>query len=431
MTRVAVLFDRFCLGGRETYVAEVIAELRERTGLKCGLISKQIVDWRATEVFHYKIDIGSEGHFFYQNAGVRKVFEALEPQLLWAQHCELIEGLVLSSWYDIPLLPTFHTPFKKGTTWNDPVLNLGVAFAVNRCPLVAGVSDEILRSLAHLGVDDSKLRLLPNRVQIIGERGERPASPYVRVVALARLAKRDHIRAAVRFFHALRSVRPTAQMSIYCGEKWQYDNCRRGDILSKLAVAGRTLGRKWLAKNYWCLRDLPAITFCPQTEDARAVIRDADVVLGMGRVLLEALSLGKIAILVGYQDVIGRVSMTNFQQLRSTNLSGREMAPLLITEVVAQTVESLRARYCTPPSILREIDLSVHWEDYAGIFAEVVEKWKSNELNQSLSAVDVFRKNCLDNCKMSTDYWLRIANNKELEMYRKLNDLSSAPPIVC
>ncbi len=160
MKNIAVLFDSFLMGGRETYVVEILDELNKRIELTCGLIAKKISLSQVADAFDYKVETGTI------DANLTRFIENLKPELIWVQHSEFLHAIGISKFYGIPILPTFHTPFKKGTIWNDPVLMMGSALVINRSPLIAGVSNEILRTLMHLGVEESKLRLLPNRVRV-------------------------------------------------------------------------------------------------------------------------------------------------------------------------------------------------------------------------------------------------------------------------
>lgn len=433
---LAVLFDNFTVGGRETYVSEIVCEFKRRLDLRCGLIAQSIVGSAQADIFDHLFETGAREFGFKENPAWEDFFNRLGPNLIWAQHSEFVNGLALSDRYHVPLLPTFHTPFKEGTVWDDPVLSLGTALVIERCPLLAGVSNEILRSLVELGADKTKLRLLPNRVRM----PEGPvSSPNVgiarssgygpQVVLLTRPRKYGHIRAAMSFFHALRKRLPYARMAIYCGSDGGDAKLRPNDALSKFKLAKRLVGGRWLAKNLWFLRDLSSIDFHALTDDARSVIRHADIVLGMGRALLEGLSLGKISILIGYQRAIEIVSSENFDRLRFTNLSGRSIEPSPLEKIVTEAIEGLRANYRTPLNILNEIDLSAHWRSYASVFSETVEKWKSSQRGFP-NSMDVLNYSS-DAIKLrSFDRLLSIANDREIDAFRKLKNLSSKPLLI-
>ncbi len=182
-------------------------------------------------------------------------------------------------------------------------------------------------------------------------------------------------------------------------------------------------GRRWLARNLWFLKD---IDFYPPTEDARSVIKNADIVVGMGRVVLEALSMGKITVLAGYRDVIGIVSRANFHQYRLTNFSGREIEPTPIQSIVSDTLDQLSKEHLTPSEIIDHIDISQHWLSYARAFNDVTESWTSHAGQCFSDLPKSFCKLLYDGGRVPIEELLGIASEIELEIYQKLRAMSLA-----
>lgn len=77
-----------------------------------------------------------------------------------------------------------------------------------------------------------------------------------------------------------------------------------------------------VAKHYKCRLAVVGMNF-NQVEDPVPHIKSADIVIGMGRTVLEGISAGKLGIVHGRWGTGGVVSESNFEELRKCNFSGR------------------------------------------------------------------------------------------------------------
>lgn len=77
-----------------------------------------------------------------------------------------------------------------------------------------------------------------------------------------------------------------------------------------------------VAKHYKVKLAAIGQNFAP-TQDPMTAIESSDIVIGMGRSVLEGLSAGRPSIVFGRWGYGGLIALGNFEQLRSTNFSGR------------------------------------------------------------------------------------------------------------
>lgn len=78
------------------------------------------------------------------------------------------------------------------------------------------------------------------------------------------------------------------------------------------------------------------VKFLGKITNIKEVIKNSDVILGLDRVILEALAMKKIAIILGYENMKGIVSITNIEQAIAENFSGYNLENKKIEEVVKE-----------------------------------------------------------------------------------------------
>ncbi len=316
--KIVVATNNFWLGGRETYIDTWLAQLGEPAALLASVTDKH-VPW--LNRFEEIVECGTEGYGKRWASWLERGGELIRrttPSLIWAHHYEVLPAWLLSRIHGIPLLTSFHGPLIGANRSNDLMQALGMTLAIHRGGIVTGVSEEILdgiRSL-HANVD---ARLLPNTITL----GAMPPPPVRfpprRFVLLTRRDKLEHIREAALFF--ARYARRVAGCTLVIADgELNY----AGTTVRSIRAAFRQLGARWsFGQGLAFVRTMPRIHFIGWTADARAEIRKSDVVMGMGRVILEAIAECRPAILTGYRDIHGLVTAENFDQFQTTNFSGR------------------------------------------------------------------------------------------------------------
>jgi hypothetical protein len=293
--------------------------------------------------------------------------------VIWAHHFDLLPAWLLSRWARIPLLTTFHGPFAGTAARNSLWDALGMTLAIHRGDALSGVSPEVLDSIADFGVD--KPHLLENTVSPLDTAPPPTRWPPTRWLVAARSDKVGHLRAATSLFALFRRSVPAAVMKIVAAAS-SSDVVPAGTTLASVERALRVLGARWCFSQRWPLwRALLAIRWLGYAEDVRSCAREADIVVGMGRVVLEGLAEQRPCVLVGYDDVHGLVTPENWVEWRASNLSGRGITRqdpgIVVKSLLISTRPSLPSVRDSAPRpaaerlarLVSSVKLTAHHED--------------------------------------------------------------------
>lgn len=350
---VLIAINNWWVGGRETYVSTMLDELKWRATLIASLVQK---DAPGLDRFERVEECGAGP---YGQRWQSWLARDVKAPVLWAHHYELLPAWLLSRLHGIPMLTTFHGPLIGDARGNDLMQALGMTLALHRGDGVSGVSEECLDGLRALAPEVTP-HLLPNAVAFPAAPPAPPTLPPRRFVMITRRGKLEHIRQAALLFAAYARQVRGCRLVVADGETNMPEK-----HAGTMRAAMRQLGARWaLQQGAGFLRSVPKIDFIGWTADSQRHIREADAVLGMGRVVLEGMAEGRIAVLVGYNAVHGVVTPERFETMRRTNFSGRGLARRTHEEVAQELLaasahpapESISARHWAPrfAEVLRE-----------------------------------------------------------------------------
>jgi hypothetical protein len=100
-------------------------------------------------------------------------------------------------------------------------------------------------------------------------------------------------------------------------------------LKGRFLAASGLLGLSWcFSKGFKFLFPLLATRVVPATYPLDPFFQKAELVLGMGRVVVEGLAWGKKCVLIGYERAIDLVDADNFSSLAESNFSGRQCVAL-------------------------------------------------------------------------------------------------------
>ena len=360
-TNILVTTDNFWIGGRETFLLSNLELLRRRDQVRVRLLANDVVTCDALKVFdEVKSLRGSRSNSLkgWLAEGIR-VMQSESLDLIWAQHYQLLSAWILSVQIDVPLLVTFHGPLLGPGAPTTVEEALGAAIAIHRGGILSAVSHEIAEQLFALGAPSDRVRILPNKVpveELEEVHTTRRQQRELRLVMLTRPQKLGHIRAGAEFLHAVRRSGYRARLTVYSGYV-RVDGGAKDREGRHEFVAARRLGRKWLMRNPKLWSVLRDIEFCPPTDDPARVIADADIVVGMGRVVLEGLAARRPTVLIGYEKAVGVVSGENFDKYGFSNFSGRGLRGDLMEDIAAIAVDALSMRSADREYLCRLVDI--------------------------------------------------------------------------
>jgi glycosyltransferase involved in cell wall biosynthesis len=339
MRHILVAMNNFWVGGRETFVETCLAALRPR-GVTADLLCTTLQDGgRHTSIFGQAVQCSAADESQRCRAWLeegRRLVERRRPDLVWAHHFDLLPAWLVARTHQVPLLTTFHGPLTSGTRPNDLFQALGMTLAIHQGDAVSGVSQEVLGDLDALGAR-RPVRLVPNAVEPPASPASPGRWPPRRLLLVSRSEKLEHLRAVVRFFAAYRQRKPGARLRIVAGSS-PSEAPARGTIGS-MQQGLLKLGGRWCRAEGWTvLASLPYIEWAGYSATPRELMRESDLVFGMGRVVLEALAEQRPAFLVGYEHLHGLVTSASFERQRRANLSGRGEAPVTPAEACSEVL---------------------------------------------------------------------------------------------
>jgi hypothetical protein len=329
---ILITTNNFWVGGRETYIANYLGFLK-RQGFTASLITSSIYKNTPETLFFDNIIVCGTNEYSlrWRNwlINYEKYIHHLKPSLIWAHHFDLFPAWLISRLYQIPLLTTFHGPLIGVDRPNDPIQALGMTLSIHRGDAISGVSKEIVSGIERLKQGIKKVHLIPNSVELSSAAWRSlDISKPKNFLLITRPDKLEHSRTALLFFNTYRKKVNGCSLTIAGGstpnDTGDNDRNEVFNLVSKVKFAIKYLGGKWIyEQGPHFLRSLVRTNFSGYIAYPRDFIRKSDVVLGMGRVLLEGLAEGKPSVLIGYDNICGLVSPESFEKYRWSNFSGR------------------------------------------------------------------------------------------------------------
>jgi glycosyltransferase involved in cell wall biosynthesis len=234
---------------------------------------------------------------------ISRIIRREKIDLLHVNHGKaLVLGAVLSRMHKVPLVYTIN-----GVTPRE-LPGLLKNFWFRRVSRVIAVSEE---SAAHFL---SRVRFPAQRVVICRngvdfahfQSAVKAADGHLRLLYLSRLDrdKRRAVDAVMEAAARVFSARPQLRLCILG------DGRQMGKIERKARAINAGLGRDIITVHGWA-------------DDPLAYFAAADVVLGVGRCVLEAIAAGRPVLVVGNERIGGWVTAANFPALQKANFSGR------------------------------------------------------------------------------------------------------------
>lgn len=107
---------------------------------------------------------------------------------------------------------------------------------------------------------------------------------------------------------------------------------------AKLTIVGDGNYKEEIQKEIEDIKE--AVQFLGQRNDVIEIISNHDIVLGLDRCILEAISMKKIPLISGYDDIKGIIASDIIEKASDNNFSGRNLNNYTISEVIQQ-IESL------------------------------------------------------------------------------------------
>ena len=119
------------------------------------------------------------------------------------------------------------------------------------------------------------------------------------MLLLTRYEKLQHIRSAVELAGRWRRLSASSSWRSIVSRQVSHDI--DASVSRRFLFASEILGRRWVAQGLDRVTGALLTRFEPSTEKPEEKVVESDIVLGMGRALLEGLAAGRPSVLVGYE----------------------------------------------------------------------------------------------------------------------------------
>lgn len=307
VNRALLLCPSIRQGGMETYVRTEVNELTKQGYRVCiysfGECNKEIFAGnQKLNIVEGFTNPNSPDSFLLNFSKLKELFAKEPYQLIHAHdHHSLLLSSCLASILEVPLLVTFHSTFsflEKKDPFELFLHQLIISKVINKALLL---SEEMEKKifLQYSQIDKTIFRnpiCVPDPLPV----PHTFASEQKKILIVSRLDK-DKKKSVETALQVMREIFPK----------------------SFIYVAGEGMARQELEKSILPEDDNCRISFLGYKNDLKELYGLTDIVVGMGRVILEGLSYGKISILSGYEGVVGVVTPQNYDSFKSSNFSGR------------------------------------------------------------------------------------------------------------
>ena len=392
MSRILATVNQYRLGGTETYLASAARGLAAR-GLRCDLMTSQLLEAAPHLDAFAQVSVAGDGS---RTRILEQWMTALGETLarrsfraVWSHHFDLLPIWAATRLHELSLLSTFHGPLTGASRPNPPIQALGMTLAIHRGEAVSCVSEEAALAVRGLRPDPPLLSVIPNRVEIGPRPARAPELPPRRFLLVARPQKLAHLRAALSIFRDATRWRRGCTLTVLAAEE-RLEAGETGSLLARLIQRGRLcrarFGARWsLRRPLSFLRLLPQLRFVGAAEDVAGLMERADLVLGMGRVVLEGLAARRPALLIGYEHPHGVVTSARLDRFAHTNYSGRQCEPLTVAESVAEIRGLNSLGWELSSTELERLDVERTVDELQEIFAAVGSQPAATESDRALA----------------------------------------------
>lgn len=329
MAKILIVAEIFKLGGLETNILTTIKLLKEKGNVvyfatqstsDITIIKKEIEDVLFIE--NWVPLTGSSFSNSYHKIRDYLIDKNIDFVFLHP-HEGMIPSAMASLKLNIPYRVIIHSPMNLSAVYGILYKKLLVDFVFPNAQSIYCVSREVLSYLENLNSNLS-LKLVPNPIDT-----DKFAPVY----------KEDKNKDFYMISRLDKDKLPGLKAAI---EYYVFRQKEDGLFKDRLYIVGDGEAKKdfeiWVAETY---PDIKEISFIGRQDNMHEIIKEAKVVFGMGRVVLEASALNKRVILAGYDGLKGMISVENIDAFFENNFSGRYVQNVPFEEIKNQYLSSL------------------------------------------------------------------------------------------
>lgn len=324
--KVLMMVTYLDVGGTETHVLS-LARALQKIGYTLGVISKG-----GPMVGKFRLS-GIRVHLIPRNAHgaqvARIIGKIIHDERYQVVHAHDTDSFAVIGKYPsllrVPSVLTIH-----GKYYSVPALQRALT-AANR---VIAVSPSIYQWVQRMGIDKKKLTLIPNGIDT---NLFSPQQNRRRIREPFRTVPDAFIVAYVSRFHGAK-VR-VARKVILASERVAHRHPNFRVVMQGVGTSRTQLMREASRVNHSLERKV--ISFVPTTQPVQRTYNTADLVVGTGRVAMEAMATGKPVIAVGVAGYHGIVTPKSVQNAIQTNFGDHSASRITTPMILARDIQVL------------------------------------------------------------------------------------------
>lgn len=393
--RILIVLEQYLVGGLETHIDALVGEAAAR-GDEVFIASGP--DFRTSPVAN---QIRQAIHVeFRPPTGNSAASGAMSIADLVRQHSidlvhlhpfrSLVPGAVGALLAGVPYTVTIHGPFNLDL-W-PPILGGFLvqslaSFVLPNAAMVFCVSEYTARDLSEkTGYPVERIRLTRNPIDasfLSAPDVSLPSNPAALFVSRLDIDKIKGVRAALTFLAQLKRHVPELSIRVAGGGG---EEVRAREIASSLG--------------------LPAIEWLGERHDIARRMTEASIVVGSGRVSLEAAAAGRACVLAGTAGVMALLTPTNFKAFQASNYVGYGLTPHPLDEIAAAATERIKHQdqFNDERLTLRRMVADSHSS------AVVTSHWMTNSIDAAATGVTEQQRASAQ----SALEWLRLCDDRSL-----------------
>jgi glycosyltransferase involved in cell wall biosynthesis len=310
------------LGGAESHILTLSKALIDR-GHSVHLAAPEgpsSYQLNELQIIHHKIEVKKTSKLI---ENLLELFEIIKRYKIDIVHVHPFQSQVVAGLLpfltNVPIVTTIHGPYLTPSTNK-------LKFLYNNFILV---SEEINRHhfQRKLICDSDKVEIIPNSVPINITKDER--NIFNKVLKISYISRLDNDKfASIKFFlKSIEKISPLIEVEVSVIGK----GGKLEEIISLINKINRKIGKN-------------IITIIKGTTTISNYIEKSDVIVGVGRVILEAIALKKIAICMGNKHYVGIVDSSNLLEISKVNFTDRACTEKLSTDLFIRDLKSIQSR---------------------------------------------------------------------------------------
>lgn len=354
--RLLIVFERYANGGFETHLDTIIRAFREQGALVAcagGPGFEESPVRNLVEAYHPFDFEALSGDRMAACAG--RLVDIIKEGQFTAVHVHpylpLLPAAIAASIVGVPYCVTFHGRPRAGhltTILGGLITSAAGNYVLPRAAKVFAVSETVADAAALcFGTPRQDIAIIPNPLDFERFSPRGPALPK-RALLLSRLDpdKQASVLGALDLFQAIRALR----------SDWTFTVAGSGPLRTLVEDRCRDLGIEV---------DLPGFR-----QDTASLIAEHGMVAGMGRVVLEAMAMQRIAVVSGLEGLNEVVTPANFTSHRLSNFCGVGAPRTESVPLASQVLSGIEGDHSDAQELRR---LAQHLHDARLIASRVIE----------------------------------------------------------